>query len=56
MQEIVSSFFEEGLSKLHPKVGGWSWSELQAINSGLEWKVSRQALGMCGRGEGLFHI
>ncbi|GFR52476.1 hypothetical protein Agub_g15045, partial [Astrephomene gubernaculifera] len=39
MTALVVSFLEYGMQGLKPKRGGWSWDELQSLNSGTAWQV-----------------
>ncbi|KAF8057677.1 PAP17 [Scenedesmus sp. PABB004] len=38
MQAIVQSFLGFGLQGLKPKLGGWSWQELQELNQQIHWQ------------------
>lgn len=40
-EALVRSYLEFGLRGLEPKVGGWSWEELQALNERLDWEPWR---------------
>ena len=38
MEAVVVSFFRFGLRDVAPKVGGWSWDELHAVNRRIDWE------------------
>ncbi|EFJ41453.1 hypothetical protein VOLCADRAFT_107660 [Volvox carteri f. nagariensis] len=38
MVAVVMSFLEYGMQGLKPKKGGWTWDELQSLNSGIAWR------------------
>ncbi len=42
-EQLVVSYFEHGLQGLPPKVGGWTWEELHAVNEGVDWQPWRLA-------------
>ncbi|GLC41538.1 hypothetical protein PLESTM_001212500 [Pleodorina starrii] len=44
MVALVVSFLEYGMQGLKPKRGGWSWDELQSLNSGIAWQVWEEAV------------
>ncbi|GIL55153.1 hypothetical protein Vafri_10748 [Volvox africanus] len=41
---IVVSYLEYGMQGLKPKHGGWTWDELQALNSGVSWREWEDAV------------
>ncbi|KXZ54901.1 hypothetical protein GPECTOR_4g973 [Gonium pectorale] len=49
---LVVSFLEYGMQGLKPKRGGWTWDELQSLNSGIAWQAWEDtALAQWERGE-----
>lgn len=36
-EAAVASFLRHGLAGTQPKLGGWSWEELQELNAGIDW-------------------
>lgn len=43
-EAIVLSYFRHGLEGVHPKVGGWSWSELHELAARVDWAAWEAAL------------
>jgi hypothetical protein len=37
-EQLVASYFEHGLRGVAPKVGGWTWDELHAVNESIDWQ------------------
>lgn len=33
----MCSYLRHGLAGTHPKLGGWSWEDLQMLNAGIDW-------------------
>jgi len=41
-EAVVASYLAHGLAGTQPKVGGWSWEEMQELNEGIDWAAWEQ--------------
>ena len=44
LEAVVCSYLWHGLRGTQPKVGGWSWEELQDLNASIDWAEWEQAV------------